>query len=63
MKKRKESSQSSFFGEKLNAANIGIIQFYEDLKRRKDQVCHIDWEPPAGGDQELTSILDTLIGR
>jgi hypothetical protein len=60
---KKVNTEGAFFGEKLSVVNIGILPFFEDLKRQNVPVCHVDWEPPAGGDQEMTSLLDKLMGR
>jgi hypothetical protein len=52
-----------FFGEKLVVTNIGIRPFFEDLKSLNVKVTHVEWEPPAGGDTKVTSVLDKLLGR
>jgi len=50
-----------FFGEELVVVNIGIKPFYEDLKTQKVKVAHVDWEPPAGGDEEMVALLDKIL--
>jgi len=64
MKKEKELSSKSggFFGEEVVVANIGIKPFFEDLKKQNVKVAHVDWSPPAGGDDEVVSLLDKLLG-
>ena len=55
------SKRKSFFGEGLVVVNIGIKPFYEDLKKQNVKVVHVDWEPPAGGDEEVISLLDKIL--
>jgi hypothetical protein len=56
-----KKSREKFFGEKLVIANVGIRPFYEDIKKQKITVYQVDWQPPAGGEQELVDLLDKLI--
>jgi deoxyribodipyrimidine photolyase-like uncharacterized protein len=51
----------SFFGQKLIVINVGIKTFYEDLKKHNVKVIHVDWKPPAGGDKEITALLDKIL--
>ena len=48
------------FNQELKVINIGLESFSENLKREGVDVVQVDWSPPAGGDEELTSILDML---
>ncbi len=63
MKKNPHLSENKkpFFGKQLVVVNIGIRPFYEDLKKLKVKVAHVDWEPPAGGDEEVTALLDKIL--
>jgi len=63
MKKNWHLSESKkpFFGKELVVVNIGIRPFYEDLKKLNVKVAHVDWEPPAGGDEEVTALLDKIL--
>ena len=45
----------------LIIVNIGLINFAESLLEQNAEVIHIDWEPPAGGDDEMINLLDELI--
>ena len=45
----------------LIIVNIGLINFAESLLEQNVEVIHIDWEPPAGGDEEMISLLDDLL--
>ncbi len=40
--------------------NIGLLEFFEALVDQGIQVIHVDWHPPAGGDDELINVLDEL---
>ena len=55
------SKRESFFGEELVVVNIGIKPFYEDLKKQNVKIVHVDWEPPAGGDEDVISLLDKIL--
>jgi len=41
--------------------NIGVRQFAESLQDQDLEVIHVNWTPPAGGDQEMAEILDDLL--
>jgi hypothetical protein len=56
-----ERGRRQFFGDKLVVANIGIRPFYEDIKKQNATVFQVEWQPPAGGEQELVDLLDKLI--
>jgi len=55
------NKKKPFFGKELVVVNIGIRPFYEDLKKQNVKVAHVDWEPPAGGDGEVTALLDKIM--
>lgn len=55
-----QEGPKEFFGEELVIVNIGILPFFEDLKKLGVRAAHVDWRPPAGGDQELAALLDKL---
>ena len=40
--------------------NIGLAGFSDDLRARGAPVVHVDWSPPAGGDQDLIDLLEKL---
>lgn len=50
----------TLFNQSLNIINLGIPQFSEDLKKQRISVTQLDWQPPAGGDEELIAALDLL---
>ncbi len=41
--------------------NLGLEGFAESVEDQDAPVVHIDWSPPAGGDQELNNLLDQLL--
>jgi FdrA protein len=41
----------------LAAINIGLESFYESLISQGAQAVHVDWRPPAGGNEKLASLL------
>jgi FdrA protein len=42
------------------AINIGVEIFFESLLDQGAGAVHVDWRPPAGGDERLLSLLDKL---
>ena len=45
----------------LIVVNIGLRGFAESFEDQEIEVVHIDWTPPAGGDQELIDLLENLL--
>ena len=41
----------------LAAINLGLESFYEGLKSQGTQAVHVDWRPPAGGNERLAALL------
>jgi FdrA protein len=41
----------------LAAINVGLESFYESLTSQGAQAVHVDWRPPAGGNEKLASLL------
>ncbi len=48
------------FGAPLVAVNLGVETFYHSLREQGVAAVHVDWRPPAGGDERLLSLLDRL---
>lgn len=44
----------------LAAINVGLESFTESLTAQQAQVIHVDWRPPAGGNEKLMSILERM---
>lgn len=49
------------FNQELKVVNLGLQDFAANLNDRDNvQVIHVDWSPPADGDEELLDLLDKL---
>jgi FdrA protein len=46
----------------LAAINVGLESFAESLTVQGAQVVHVDWQPPAGGNDRLMAILERMRG-
>ena len=53
---------SDGFKGQFSAINIGLASFYESLVDQGAQTVHVDWKPPASGNQELADILAKMKG-
>lgn len=42
------------------AINVGLPSFHDDLVSQGVASVHVDWRPPAGGDERLLSILERM---
>jgi FdrA protein len=43
--------------QSLAAINVGLESFYESLITQGAQAVHVEWRPPAGGNEKLASLL------
>jgi hypothetical protein len=41
--------------------NIGLLEFFESLIEQEVETVHVDWRPPASGDEQLLDLLDELL--
>jgi hypothetical protein len=48
-------------GAKPVFVNLVVRGFAESLRSAGFEVVHVDWSPPAGGDLEMSAILDELM--
>jgi FdrA protein len=46
--------------EPLAAINVGLESFAESLTVQGAEVVHVDWQPPAGGNDRLMAILERM---
>lgn len=46
----------------LAAINVGLEIFYDSLTGQGADVVHVDWRPPAGGDEKMMALLQRLKG-
>jgi FdrA protein len=54
-------SLNDFLSRGPVAINLGVEDFAASLKSQGAEVVQVDWAPPAGGDRELTELLDQLL--
>jgi len=52
---------SDILNKPLLVINIGVHKFADSLSEQEVDVTHIDWSPPAGGDEQMIDLLDTLL--
>ncbi len=45
------------------AINVGLESFYASLVGQGARAIHVDWRPPAGGDERLQAILERMKDR
>jgi FdrA protein len=45
------------FKQPLAAINVGLESFYDSLTAQGAQAVHVDWRPPAGGNEKLAALL------
>ena len=43
--------------QSLAAINVGLESFYESLISQGAQAVHVEWRPPAGGNEKLAALL------
>lgn len=43
--------------------NVGLESFYENLVAQNVPVVHVNWRPPAGGNERLMGILERMKGK
>ena len=52
------------FREDLVVVNMGLDTFADTLRKEQVRVVQMNWRPPAGGNQRLIRLLDSLaVGR
>jgi len=44
----------------IKVINVGLELFAESLHNQKVDVLHVDWAPPAEGDDEILNILQKI---
>lgn len=44
----------------VKAFNVGLESFAENLTAQQTPVVHVDWKPPAGGNEKLSGILERM---
>jgi len=51
---------TEFLSQPVAAINVGLESFYDSLREQGAQAVHVDWKPPAGGDERLQAILQKM---
>ncbi len=51
---------TDLFDKKLQVINIGLESFARNIQDEGVEVVQLEWSPPAGGDEEMASLLDML---
>lgn len=54
------SKINKLFNSNLQVINMGLESFSKDLKNQKVQVIHMNWRPPAGGNEKMIDLLKKL---
>jgi hypothetical protein len=44
----------------VRVINVGLEGFAAELKAQAVPVTHVQWQPPAGGDEKLAALLGKL---
>lgn len=52
--------ETTAFAKPFAAINVGLESFYESLTQQGVPALHVDWRPPAGGNEKLMAILEKL---
>jgi FdrA protein len=48
---------SEILSPPISAVNVGLEIFYESLQEQGASAVHVDWRPPAGGNEKLIALL------
>jgi hypothetical protein len=51
---------TELFSRDLIVVNMGLEVFADTLKKEGGRVLPMDWRPPAGGNEKLSSLLKRL---
>lgn len=54
---------ASLLQRQVSVINVGLEAFAAGLKAQGASVVHVDWRPPAGGNERLMGILERMRGR
>jgi len=46
--------------QNVEAVNLGLERFYDDLKEQKVKAVQVNWRPPAGNQSKINSLLAGL---
>lgn len=54
------SQVNNLFKSPLKVVNVGLKAFYDAMKDQGVTCVHVEWKPPAGGNDKLLAILARL---
>lgn len=54
------SKINELFKKEVKVLNIGLESFSEELKSQEVKTIHMDWRPPAGGNEKMMALLAKL---
>jgi hypothetical protein len=49
---------NELFGSELKVVNLGLESFTDSVQAQGVQALHVDWKPPAGGNDRIIALLD-----
>lgn len=55
-----KASANEHVSSTFTAINVGLDSFTDSLRDQNAEVVHVDWRPPAGGDEKLANLLTRL---
>ncbi|MDE0632948.1 MAG: acyl-CoA synthetase FdrA [Caldilineaceae bacterium] len=55
-----QASEDGHVSSTFAAINVGLESFTDSLRDQGAEVVHVDWRPPAGGDERLADLLTRL---
>ena len=61
MSQANERNFEQLLFEGPNAVNLGLREFAESLQEQEVEVLHVEWSPPAEGDEDMIELLDKLL--
>lgn len=54
------SKINKLFNSNLQVINMGLESFAKELKEQEVAVIHMNWRPPAGGNERMLELLRKL---
>lgn len=51
---------NKLFEQELVCVNMGLESFFDAMRDQKLTAAHVQWKPPAGGNEKLVEILNWL---
>jgi hypothetical protein len=55
--------EKEILNKKLTIINVGILNFYESLKKQGADVIQVNWRPSVKKDKEVENILSKLLKK